>query len=197
MRKRIKLLITAAGAAALLATGTSQTLPPEPTAADIALVKRTHFSVVVGVERGNVDRDDEIRFTRNLSDSGLFEEVAPLASVPGAALVARLTRGSSGCATIPILTLLSFGVVPTKCDEDWGQDFRLFRRGDAANGFDVAGRYRGPTTLGLKAVFLNMTPSGTWRRPDETRRYALVIAIEIARAGDWIRRMLAATPSIR
>lgn len=148
----------------------SVTLPPALTPAQEALIRETHFHMTVGVESFTSPVYSE-RLTVNLRNTGLFDAVRPLDSIPRPDLIARVTRPIYGNAVIPIFTAISLGLVPTISDEEWGDAFVLIRTADTTKQVPVEFSYHGPTTLGWFAVIQNLRRDRTADDPYTTARF--------------------------
>jgi len=166
----------------------SATLPPPLLPEQREAVELMRFPITVGVARYRFPVYSE-HLAEDLRSTGMFQRVAPLEEVPDADLVAEVTETVYGTATIPIITALTFGLVPTTVDEDWGDVFRL-RRPEGEDGVDVDFRYSGPSTLGWWGIVENRKRDRTWRPPRSTRRFHDALAYEIAVKADEIRRLL-------
>lgn len=148
----------------------SVTLPPALTPAQEALIRETHFHMTIGVESFTSPVYSE-RLTVNLRNTGLFDAVRPLDSIPRPDLIARVTRPIYGNAVIPILTAISLGLIPTISDEEWGDAFVLIRTADTTKQVPVEFSYHGPTTLGWLAVIKNLRRDRTPDDPYTTTRF--------------------------
>jgi hypothetical protein len=191
-----KLLITAVVAAVLVVIAvfggcSSSSLPSAPTDAQIGLLERTHFKASVGVEtyKYPVYTDGLIK---DLRATGLFDRVEPLDQIDKPDLIARTERPVYGKATIPLWTIVTLGVVPTTVEEEHGHVFSLRRPDDPERSELVDYAYRGPTTLGWVAAFLNLSANRTSGNPIETRRFREGLALAIALRAEQIAKLLAA-----
>ena len=127
------------------------------------------------------------RLIESLRRTGLFDAVGSLEELPDAALAARVERTIYGTATVPVLTAVSLGFIPTTVEEEWGESFSLRRNGSTSETVPVDFSYRGPSTLGWWAVVRSFSPDVTTASPPETERFrdALSVAI-VAKAGDIV-----------
>lgn len=169
MRKRIPLIVIVIVAVLVviglgLAGGCASTsLPPRLTDAQAKAVETTRFKATVGVEPHKFPVYSE-KLIRNLRATGLFERVDALdmfAEPP--TFVARVDREIYGTAAIPLWTGLSLGLIPTTVSEQHGHAFSLVPTARRDQRIPIVFSYRGPSTLGWWAVFLNLTPDRTWR----------------------------------
>ena len=106
----LSLAVGATGCAGLA----SGALPPRLTSAEKARLKEAHLQLIVGVET-NEFSDLVIR---RLRKTNLFTAVDYVGHPPGPpALLAKIEHTPYGRATIPMATLLSFGIIPTTVSE--------------------------------------------------------------------------------
>ncbi|TAN40283.1 MAG: hypothetical protein EPN25_08190 [Nitrospirae bacterium] len=139
----------------------STSLPPKLTKAQLDEIAKTHFAVTVGVEDFKYPVYSE-KLTKALQRTGLFDKVEPIKSFKEPpAYVARVERTIYGTAAIPILTGLSFGLIPTTVQEEHGHSFSLTATEGSNRKIPIEFSHRGPTTLGWWAVILNMLPNRT------------------------------------
>ena len=159
-------------------------LPPAPSPDDMARVRATRFRASVGVERYVYPVYSE-RLIESLRRTGLFDAVVPLEELPDAALVARVERTIYGTATVPVLTAVSLGFIPTTVEEEWGESFSLRRNASTSESVPVDFSYGGPSTLGWWAAVRSLSPDVTTDSPPKTDRFrdALSVAI-VAKSGD-------------
>ena len=190
-----KLLITTVVAAVLVVVAafggcSSSSLPSAPTEAQIGLLEQTHFKSSVGVEAYKYPVYTE-RLIKDLRATGLFDRVEPIDQIDKPDLIARTERPVYGKATIPLWTIVTLGVVPTTVDEEHGHVFSLRRPGDSEPSELVDYTYRGPTTLGWVAAFLNLSANRTSGNPIETQRFREGLALAVALRADQIAKLLA------
>jgi hypothetical protein len=175
-------------------------LPPKPTEDEMALVRATHFDTTVVVLPTNPPIYGE-SFTKVLQRTGLFDAVGTLEQFPGARLTVHVEESGMGTATIPILTFISGGLIPTVVEESWGARFSLapnislpdtlglpIDRGSSTVVIDFI--YAGDTVLGWAAIIYNLSPDRTKDTPDETERFRDALSVEIVRHADEIQRLL-------
>jgi hypothetical protein len=190
-----KLMIIAAVATLLVAIAafggcSSSSLPSAPTDAQLGLLSQTHFKASVGVESYKYPIYTE-HLIRDLRATGLFDRVDALEQIDKPDLIARTERPVYGKATIPLWTIVTLGVVPTTVEEEHGHVFSL-RRPDKAEPSELVDyTYRGPTTLGWVAVFLNLSANRTSGNPIETSRFREGLALAVAARAEPISKLLA------
>jgi len=155
-----------------------------------AQVNAAHFEAVVGVEQTRFPV-----YSRNLvlalRKTGLFDRVDHLDSLrTEPTLVARVERMIYGTATIPILTGLSLGFIPTTVEEEHGHSFSLRVPGEATHVVPIEFSYRGPSTLGWYAAILNLRKDRAAGDPDQHPQFNDALALEIVSHSDAIRGLL-------
>jgi hypothetical protein len=187
-RKR-NLVVSGAVAAVLITVAafggcSSSSIPPAATEAQTELLRRTHFKATLAVEPYKYPIYSD-HLIRDLRATGLFDSVDSLEKVEKPHLIARIERPIHGTAVVPLWTILTLGVVPTSVEEEHGHAFSIRRAGDPLSGVAVEYSYRGPTTLGWGAAFLNLFPNRTSGDPTETPRFREGLAIAVVtRGGD-------------
>lgn len=166
--------------ALLLLTGcASQPLPPRITPSQRAVLDTARIPVSVGVQAGRFPRVYAEKLVQALRQTNLFTHVDLLEKVPDARLVATVRRPVYGTATIPVFTILSFGVIPTVVTEEWGESFTLARRDVSRRPLSVELTWRGRTILGWVAGLANLSPDRTSADPHETTRHAEALAARL------------------
>ena len=167
----------------------SATLPPVPPAEALAKVRSTHFQASVGVEKYKwpVYTDSLVA---SLRKTGLFDRVERLEDLPDAQLVARVERPIYGTATIPILPIVSFGLIPSIADERWGEVFSLRSNTADAVPIPINFSYKGPTTLGWWAAVRSLSPDVSTSEPPETERFRDALSAVICAKADEITGMI-------
>ena len=157
--------------------GMSSTLPPPLTATEKARLKGAHLPFTVGVVGGSVDLVSELRRT------GVFFRVDHLdrfSSPPS--FVARVEpRFYGGPPGPPFATLLSFGLIPTTYEEDFGFAFSLSPQGRETQRVLIEYSYRGRTSLGWVAMFREFMPDYSVYPygPNQSRRFRGRLALAI------------------
>ena len=160
-------------------------LPPE----DAELLK-VRIPARVGVEQYEPAVYSE-RLISSLRSTGLFEYVGPLDQTDDPDLIASVRRPIYGTASVvPLLTLLTLGVVPTRASEEWGESFTLRSAGAQGSEVDVEFTYSGPTTLGWAALLLAPLPQHALGRPYDKPRFRRAFAAAIARKAPQIEALL-------
>jgi len=180
------LIIMAAG---LMGGCTSMVLPRSPSHAELARVSNTRFHVSIGVEKDENPLYSD-RLVQALRRTGLFSRVEKLEDLPHADLVARVNRHIYGTATLPILTGLSLGFIPTVVSEEWGEVFTLHANNKGGSSVTIDFTYRGATVLGWVAGFLNISSDRTSTDPRKTQRFYQAFASVICTQESDIRRLI-------
>ena len=96
-----------------------------------------------------------------LQQTGLFREVQPAERVQAPDLLVRVERPISGNAVIPILSLITLGLIPTVTEEEHGYSFSLRSPKSSEQVVIVEYVHRGYTVLGWVAGLLNLFPQWT------------------------------------
>jgi len=139
----------------------STSLPPKLSKAQLDEIANTHFTASIGVEEFKYPVYSE-KLTKALRVTGLFDKVEPLSSFKEPpTYIARVERTIYGTAAVPILTGLSLGLIPTTVEEEHGHSFSLTETAGSNRKIAIEFSYKGPSTLGWWAVFLNLLPNRT------------------------------------
>jgi len=158
----------------------SITLPQKLSREQRAILKATRFEATIGVEEYKYPVYHE-GLTRSLQETGLFSRVDVLSNFSESpTLIARVERRIHGSATLPIVALLSFGIIPQTVEQEWGVSFSLRSADTPDNSVEIEFRYQGPSTLGWIGLLLNLSPNLTFRNPKFTERFYDAFAYEIA-----------------
>lgn len=164
---------------AALAGCASEALPPPLSEEQAKAVAVAHFKATVGVQRytAPVYSDTLVKYLRG---TGLFDRVDFIeAFETPPTFTARVDAMVYGTATIPILTFLSLGIIPTSVDEEHGAVFSLFPTSAPKKRIAIDFRYRGPSTLGWWAAIDGAFPDRTWFSADWTRRFSHALSWQI------------------
>jgi hypothetical protein len=148
----------------------SSTLPPKLTAAQVATIRNCHIAVSIGVAPYKYPVYSE-SLIKDLRATGIFDTVDSIERVKDPALVAVVERPVHGTATIPVMTIVTFGILPTTVEEEHGYAFSIRSPSDPGELVRIDYTYRGPTTLGWCAFFLNFLSDRTGGNPEETSRF--------------------------
>lgn len=167
----------------------SSTLPPRITPEQRALLHKTRIDVSIGVEDYEAPVYSE-ELTKALGRTHLFFRVDHLTNFTTPPdYVARIEERIYGSATIPVLTGVSLGIIPTTINETHGYSFSISRPGVDSPRVPIRFAYAGPTTLGWWAVILNLAPSRTMRDVCNHPRFIEAFTLEIVRKRDAIESL--------
>ena len=170
----------------------SFSLPPKPTDAQLAVLRTTHFRAKVGVEPYKYPVYSE-RLISDLRSTGLFDAVELLDQIDKPSLVARVERPVYGKATIPFWTIVTLGIVPTTVEEEHGHAFSLRPVSHSEAPVLIDYTYRGPSTLGWVAFFLNFSPNRSGDNPIETPHFREGLAVAVSSRREQITKLLSAS----
>ena len=193
-KRNVGLTILSGLATAMIVVGTggcsSSTIPAPLSDLERAQVNAAHFEAVVGVEQFRFPVYSH-SLVLALKETGLFDRVDHLDSLrTEPTLVARVERTIYGTATIPILTGLSLGFIPTTVEEEHGHSFSLRVPGETGHVVPIEFSYRGPTTLGWYAAILNLQKKRAGGSPKTHPQFYDALALEIVSHSDAIRGLL-------
>jgi hypothetical protein len=169
----------------------STTLPPTLSPSEQAAIRQIRFPITVGVERFKFPVYSE-GLTKALQATELFNAVADSAEFKTPPdLIARIERTIYGKATIPCLTGISLGLIPTTVQEEHGYSFS-FASGSGLSDqrMPVEFSYSGPSTLGWYCLILNLSPNRTSGDVYEHRRFREGLAWAVVQKNDQIKLLL-------
>jgi hypothetical protein len=106
-----------------------------------------------------------------LQNSGLFKEVVWSDSGKKYDLIAKVEQRVYGTATIPIVAILTLGIVPSIIEEDHGHVFSLQAIDETSTKITISTKYTGNTILGWVAIPLWISPSFSIGDPENTFKY--------------------------
>ncbi len=186
----IALLVAILFVAALLTGACSTTtLPPELSDAQQNLIRTTRFDATVGVEPYELPVYSE-QLLAALRATGMFRQVDPIAAYRTPPdLVARVERAVSGEPTLPLLTALTLGILPTTVDEKHGYVFSLRSARTQGDALGIECTFTGRTTLGWLAAALNFLPNHAMKDATLDARMAEMLALQIATGKDSIQAL--------
>jgi hypothetical protein len=169
----------------------SSSLPPALTPSQKALIRDTRFAASLGIERYSLPAYSD-GLTKALQATGLFERVSEstgLKSPPD--LLARIERPIYGKATVPCLTGISLGLIPTTVREEHGYSFSLVGGSvPAGERVPVEFSYSGPTTLGWYSLVLNLSPDRTKDDVYDHHRFRDGLAWAVIEKRDQVLKLL-------
>ena len=169
--------------------GVSSTLPPKPSAAQLDILRTTHFSATLAVEPYQYPVYSE-SLASDLRKTGLFDAISIFQSAQHADLVAKVEQPVHGSSRIPILALATLGVVPSTEEEELGYVFSVRSTSSPSPPVLIDFRYRGSTTLGCVAHVMNLSSDRTDGNPIETTRFREALAVAVAVQRSSIAKLL-------
>ena len=175
--------------AGLLGACGTMKLPPRLTPAERATVETTRFDAVVGVVPYDIAHTrKDIRAV--VRDTGLFsrvEMVEDLSEPPD--LLVKVHRLHGGRSVIPLLTIVSLGILPTFFEDAIGYEL-IFLTPDRDRAISVDYRFEGKNGIGILSAPLNLLPG--WDHPTARppERLGERFAVELAERADEIRALL-------
>jgi hypothetical protein len=166
----------------------SSALPPRLTSSERSRVARAHLPLTVGIERYKAPAySDSLR--QALQRTELFDRVDDLErfSEPPS-FVARVEHRIHGTATIPVFTLLTFGIIPTSVRESHGESFSLSPPAHPQQRLVIEYVYRGRTTLGWITLLDVFHPNRTIRfNPERSGRFRDRLKLSILEHEDALK----------
>ena len=169
--------------------GVSSTLPPKPSAAQLDILRTTHFSATLAVEPYQYPVYSE-SLASDLRKTGLFDAVGTFQSMQHADLIATVEQPVRGSSSIPTLALATLGIVPSTADEVLGYVFSVRSTSSPSPPVLIDFRYRSSTTLGCVAHMMNLSSERTDGNPIETARFREALAIAVAVQRSSIAKLL-------
>jgi len=138
------------------------TLPPALTAAQREYLAGTSLSgITIGVEPFYY-RVYSDRLTAGLRGTRLFARIDGIGGFDTAPMfVARVERPVYGTATIPLMTALSLGLIPTTVEEEYGYVFSLTPNATPTMRIPIEFTYRDISVIGWRFLFVNRLKDGT------------------------------------
>lgn len=173
----------------LLAGCATARMPPELNEAQQAQIRDKHYACVVGVERLKNFPAYSERLYGALRRTQLFDDVVWTDAGQRYDVIARVEETVYGSPAIPVVCLLTLGIIPSVTDEDHGNVFSLHRVDNRRAKIRVDGKYTGPTVLGWAAGVLSTSPKFTRSpddRPENSASYDRFLAHRIVTAADAI-----------
>lgn len=156
-------------------------LPPQLSEIEAHIAEGPALGLSVGVERYRWPAYSD-SLLKALRFSAVFCRVAPLDEFTQPPdLIARVQEEIYGTAVFPILTLISFGLIPHTSEEAHGESFSLTPPSGSNDGCDIRYVYRGETTLGWWALLKSIHPDFTRSDPERSERYRLRLRYELLR----------------
>jgi hypothetical protein len=199
-RRRLAVLSVVTLAGLIIVVGLSggcgaQRRPPALTPEERRLVASGPLPYAVSV----IPWDSSTRaltYTEPLADllrtSGVFRSVRLEATPsPGADLIVTSTGAYCNTAIIPLLTLISLGLIPTIFDDEdcVGLVLRRAASSSASDSVEMTFRYKGRVVMGWAAVVIGALPGWTHGSASRDTRYRDHFRLELLRHHTEIRRL--------
>ncbi len=157
----------------------SSALPPRLSDADRARLQNAHINLTVGVETNAVGGDVVIS---QLQRTELFDAVDFVDRLPvPPQILAKRKATPYGTATIPVRTLLTFGLIPTAVYEPYSFGCSFYSPRNQQRDIGIEYLYSSKTTLGWVAGLLALSPNIVLapRSPDQHPRFTDHMRLEI------------------
>jgi len=127
-----------------------------------------------------------------LQGTRLFKSIDYLDRLPSPPdLIARGKTIINGTPTVPILTIVTLGVFPSRVQEGWGYTFSFHAPNSGGRAIKISIAHKGTSVLGWKSVFLNMSPDWAAEVPIKSQRLYDRLALELIAKSEEIRRSVA------
>lgn len=146
--------------AGLLKGCASEQRPLPLSTSEQTLLSSNGFGLSLGVEPSTPAGYAQ-SLLRALQQTELCHEVQPSDKIQAPDLLARVERPITGNAMIPILSLITLGLIPTVTEEEHGYSFSLRSPKSSEQVVIVEYVHRGYTVLGWVAGLLNLFPQWT------------------------------------
>ena len=146
--------------AGLLKGCASEQRPLPLNTSEQTLLSSNGFGLSLGVEPSSQPKYAQ-GLLRALQQTELFREVQPSDKIQAPDLFTRVERPITGNAMIPILSLITLGMVPTVTEEEHGYSFPFRSPKSSEHVVIVEYVHRGYTVLGWVAGLLNLFPQWT------------------------------------
>ncbi len=157
----------------------SGSLPPRLSDADRARLLNAHINLTVGVETNAVGGDVVIS---RLQRTQLFDAVDFVDRLPvPPQVLAKRKATPYGTASVPVRTLLTFGLLPTVVPEPFGFGCTFYSPRNQESGIGVEYLYESQTTLGWVAGLFALSPNVVLapRSPDQHPRFTNHMILKI------------------
>jgi len=136
----------------------SGTLPPKLSATEKARLKDAHLHLTVGVESQDNTAVSRLVISQ-LRATKLFDVVDYVDRLPGPPnVLARFEHTPYGTATVPCLTLVTFGLIPTIVPEPLSFGCSFYSPADPERKVSVEYCYESQTILGWISPLLAVAP---------------------------------------
>lgn len=146
--------------AGLLKGCASEQRPLPLNTSEQTLLSSNGFGLSLSVEPSTPPVDAQ-SLLRALQQTELFREVQPADRIQAPDLLARVERTITGNAVIPVLSLITLGLIPTVTEEEHGYSFSIRSYKSSGRVVIVEYVHQGYTVLGWVAGLLNLFPQWT------------------------------------
>lgn len=145
-------------------------LPSSIDAPKLEIIKNLKFDKVIGVEKYMYPAYSE-KLKTVLKDLNVFNDVVYSDSGSPYDLLARVDKEVSGTPVIPILTIISFGLIPTTVKESYGVIFSL-NDNEKNTKIVIDAAYYDDAVMGWMALPMKFSPKYSFRdSPESSVRY--------------------------
>jgi hypothetical protein len=156
----IGIVCSAVVVAGLLKSCASEQRPLPLNIGEETLLSSKGFGLSLGVEPSTPPVYAQ-SLLRAMQQTDLFREVQQADRLQAPDLLARVERTITGNAVIPILSLITLGLIPTVTEEEHGYSFSLRSPKSSERVVMVEYVHQGYTVLGWVAGLLNLFPQWT------------------------------------
>jgi hypothetical protein len=146
-------------------------MPPALTAEQLKAIDNRRYDCVLGIERYKWPVYSE-SLDKAIRNTGLFKDVVWSDSGRKYDVVARVEETVHGTATIPLVAILTLGLLPSVVEEDHGHVFSLQAVDGQSERIAISTIYTGNTVLGAVAAPLWLLPSYSPGAPESTSSYS-------------------------
>jgi len=153
------------------------------------------YSCIVGIEPHRFPAYSK-SLQKALIRTNMFSDVVIISSGSRYDIIARIEEEVHGTATVPLLTALTLGIIPTIVKENHGHVFSLSMASDIPVQAMVSSKYSSSTTMGWIALPLWMIPGFSVGDPDNSYRYCLHLQRSIIMQADSILRFYGPHPRL-
>lgn len=169
----------------------STSLPPQRAIAELSSTAQARMPVTIGVQRYQTPAYSDT-LIETLRATELFERVDYLDQLHFApSLIARVEDRVDPTPSLTLITLLSFGLVPTVTSETCGQAFSLHPPDKPENKVLIDNRYEATTTVGWIALLKALSPEETILYPERHPRYRAALRQALLARSPDISRLAA------
>ena len=155
--------------ALFLSSCATSRLPIALTQNQVSSISGVKYKCTVAVEKNEFSIYSD-RLLVELTKSELFDSVVPSVESDNPEFIARITEHVYGSPTIPVIAIVTLGMIPSTCTERQGFKFDLIRKSDnSSRSIDAV--YSGTTWLGWIALPMMILPAYSAGDPVDSSRY--------------------------